>query len=197
MSTTGDRSGGQPGRMAFQRAPDFGSVPQGSEAEKRLREIWEGASGWRGFLTTVDHKKIGLRYIVTAFVFLLMGGAEALVMRLQLAQPNETLLTPEQYAQLFTMHGITMIFLYALPVLSGFANFLWPLMLGSRDMAFPRLNALSYWVFLFAGIFASLEYNRGPNIDVYSLGMVLLGISTTVGAVNFVVTLFRMRAVGM
>ncbi|WP_433696081.1 cytochrome c oxidase subunit I [Paraburkholderia phenoliruptrix] len=218
MSTTGDRSVGQPGRMAFQRAPDFGSVAQGSEAEKRLREIWEGASGWRGFLTTVDHKKIGLRYIVTAFVFLLMGGAEALVMRLQLAQPNETLLTPEQYAQLFTMHGITMIFLYALPVLSGFANFLWPLMLGSRDMAFPRLNALSYWAFLFAGIFlyssfplgeapnagwfnyvpfASLEYNRGPNIDVYSLGMVLLGISTTVGAVNFVVTLFRMRAVGM
>jgi len=218
MAVTGDRSVVQSHRVAFRREPEFGSVPKGSEEEKRLLELWEGESGWRGFITTVDHKKIGLRYIVTAFVFLLLGGIEALLMRLQLAQPNETLLTPGQYAELFTMHGITMIFLYALPVLSGFANFLWPLMLGSRDMAFPRLNALSYWVFLFAGIFlycsfplgqapnagwfnyvplSSLEYSRGPNIDVYSLGMVLLGISTTVGAVNFVVTLFRMRAVGM
>ncbi|TCF97724.1 cytochrome c oxidase subunit I [Paraburkholderia strydomiana] len=218
MSATGDQSVGQSDRVVFERSPEFGRVPEGSAAEQRLHEIWEGESGWRGFFTTVDHKKIGLRYIVTAFLFLLLGGAEALVMRLQLAQPNQSLLSPEAYAQLFTMHGITMIFLYALPVLSGFSNFLWPLMLGSRDMAFPRLNALSYWVFLFAGLFlycsfplgeapnagwfnyvpfSSLEYNRGPNIDVYSLGMVLLGISTTVGAVNFVVTLFRMRAVGM
>ncbi|MFM0418806.1 cytochrome c oxidase subunit I [Paraburkholderia aromaticivorans] len=218
MSATGDQGVGLSGREPFRRQPECGSVPPGSHAEERLREIWEGKPGWRGFLTTVDHKKIGLRYIVTAFVFLLLGGVEALLMRLQLARPNETLLTPEQYGQLFTMHGVTMIFLYASPVLSGFANFLWPLMLGSRDMAFPRLNALSYWVFVFAGLFlycsfplgqapdagwfnyvpfSSLEYNRGPNIDVYALGMVLLGISTTVGAVNFVVTLFRMRAVGM
>lgn len=139
-------------------------------------------------------------------------------MRLQLARPDQTLLTPEQYSQLFTMHGVTMIFLYSLPILSGFSNYLWPLMLGSRDMAFPRLNALSYWIFLVAGIFlyasfplgeapnagwfnyvpfAGLEYNTGPNIDVYALGMVLLGISTTVGAINFIVTLFRMRAPGM
>jgi cytochrome c oxidase subunit 1/cytochrome c oxidase subunit I+III len=166
----------------------------------------------------VDHKVIGLRYIVTAFFFLLVGGIEALVMRLQLAGPNLTLLTPEQYNQLFTMHGVTMIFLYALPILSGFSNYLWPLMLGSRDMTFPRLNALSYWIFLFAGIFmyASFPlgqapnagwfnyvpysgpiYNTGPNIDVFALGMVLLGISTTVGSVNFVVTLFKMRAPGM
>lgn len=218
MSTTPERSVIQNARVAFRREPEIGRVEQGSEAEKRLREIWETEPGWRGFFTTVDHKKIGLRYIVTAFVFLLLGGIEALIMRLQLAQPNQSLLTPEQYAQLFTMHGVTMIFLYALPVLSGFSNFLWPLMLGSRDMAFPRLNALSYWVYVFAGIFlycsfplgqapnagwfnyvplSSLDYNNGPNIDVYALGMVLLGISTTVGAVNFVVTLFRMRAVGM
>lgn len=111
-----------------------------------------------------------------------------------------------------------MIFLYSLPILSGFSNYLWPLMLGARDMAFPRLNALSYWIFLFAGIFlyssfflgeapnggwfnyvplTGLEFNTGPNIDVYALGMVLLGISTTVGSINFVVTLFRMRAPGM
>ncbi|CAH2919068.1 MAG: Cytochrome c oxidase polypeptide I (EC / Cytochrome c oxidase polypeptide III (EC [uncultured Paraburkholderia sp.] len=151
-------------------------------------------------------------------MFLLMGGVEALIMRVQLARPNATVLTPEQYNQLFTMHGVTMIFLYALPVLSGFSNYLWPLVLGARDMAFPRLNALSYWIFLFAGIFlfasfptgqapdagwfnytplSGLEYSTGPNIDVYALGMVLLGISTTVGSMNFVVTLLRMRAPGM
>ena len=218
MATTGEQDVGQSRAVLFYRRPQIGSAPEGSQEEERLRETWEGASGLRGFLTTVDHKKIGRRYIVTAFIFLLMGGVEALLMRLQLARPNETLLTPGEYAQLFTMHGVTMIFLYALPVLSGFANFLWPLMLGSRDMAFPRLNAFSYWVFLFAGVFlyssfplgeapnagwfnyvplSSLEYNTGPNIDVYALGMVLLGISTTVGAVNFIVTLFRMRAPGM
>jgi cytochrome c oxidase subunit 1/cytochrome c oxidase subunit I+III len=200
------------------RVPEFGRAPLGSDAEKRLASLWETKPGWRGWLSTVDHKEIGLRYLVTAFIFLLMGGVEALIMRVQLARPNQTLLTPEQYNQLFTMHGVTMIFLYSLPILSGFSNYLWPLLLGSRDMAFPRLNALSYWMFLFAGIFlyvsfplgqapnagwfnyvpvSSLEFNTGPNIDVYALGMVLLGISTTVGSINFVVTLFRMRAPGM
>jgi len=204
--------------ISLSRVPEIGSAPIGSAAEIHLAELWESAPGWRGWLSTVDHKTIGLRYLVTAFIFLLMGGVEALIMRLQLARPEQTLLTPEHYSQLFTMHGVTMIFLYSLPVLSGFSNYLWPLMLGSRDMAFPRLNALSYWVFLFAGIFlyasfplgeapnagwfnyvpfSGLEYNTGPNIDVYALGMVLLGISTTVGAINFIVTLFRLRAPGM
>lgn len=200
------------------RVAEMGCVPIGSEAEARLHALWESAPGWRGWFSTVDHKEIGLRYLVTAFIFLLMGGVEALIMRVQLARPDQTLLTPEQYSQLFTMHGVTMIFLYSLPILSGFSNYLWPLMLGARDMAFPRLNALSYWIFLFAGIFlyssfpmgqapnagwfnyvpfAGLEYNSGPNIDVYALGMVLLGISTTIGSINFIVTLFRMRAPGM
>ena len=202
----------------FSRVPETGVAPLDAATCERLHALWETEPGWRGWLSTVDHKTIGLRYLVTAFVFLLLGGAEALVMRAQLARPNETLLTPEQYNQLFTMHGVTMIFLYALPVLSGFSNYLWPLVLGSRDMAFARLNALSYWLFLGAGLFlyasfplgeapnagwfnyvplASGDYDPGPNIDVYALGMVLLGISTTVGAVNFVVTLFRMRAPGM
>ncbi len=183
-----------------------------------LTRIWETAPGVRGWFTTVDHKIIGKRYLVTAFAFLLLGGLEALGLRAQLAQPGQHLLGPEAYNQLFTMHGVTMIFLYALPVLSGFSNYLWPLMLGSRDMAFPRLNALSYWVFLFSGLFlyasfvlglapdagwfnyvpyTSKPYNPGPNIDIYALGMIVLGISTTVGAANFVVTLFRTRAPGM
>ena len=200
------------------RVPDLGDAPPGSAHERALAALWESAPGWRGWLGTVDHKRIGLRYIVTAFAFLLLGGVEALVMRIQLARPNATLLTPAQYDALFTMHGVTMIFLYALPVLSGFANYLWPLMLGSRDMAFPRLNAFSYWAFLFAGLFlyasfplgavpdggwfnyvplTSLDYSAGANIDLYALGMILLGISTTGGAANFVVTLLRMRAHGM
>jgi cytochrome c oxidase subunit I+III len=102
------------------RFPESGSVPPGSARQKRLAEIWEAPPSWRGWLSTVDHKSIGLRYLVTAFVFLLMGGVEALIMRVQLARPDATVLTPEQYSQLFTMHGVTMIFLYARPVLSVF-----------------------------------------------------------------------------
>lgn len=208
----------RPRGARLSRVPETGLPPLDAATERRLKAIWETRPGWRGWLSSVDHKTIGIRYLVTAFVFLLLGGTEALIMRAQLARPNETLLTPQQYDQLFTMHGVTMIFLYALPVLSGFSNYLWPLVLGSRDMAFPRLNALSYWVFLGAGILlyasfprgqganagwfnyvplASATYDPGPNIDVYALGMVLLGISTTVGAANFVITFLRMRATGM
>ena len=188
------------------------------EIQERLQKIWETTPGLKGWLTTVDHKIIGIRYLITAFAFLLLGGVESLVMRVQLAHANQHVLTPDQYNQLFTMHGITMIFLYALPVLSGFSNYIWPLLLGSRDMAFPRLNALSYWIFLFSGLFiytsfivgdgpnsgwfnyvpyASLSYNPGQGIDFYALGMILLGISTTVGSINFIVTLFHTRAPGM
>jgi cytochrome c oxidase subunit I len=198
------------------RVPTVGTD---SEAHaKRLLELWESERGLKGFLTTVDHKEIGKRYIVTAFIFLALGGIEALIMRLQLAGPNLKLLTPEQYDQLFSTHGMTMIFLYAGPVLSGFSNYLWPLLIGSRDMAFPRVNALSYWIYLASGIFmyvgflsgngpndgwfnyvpyASRDYNPGMNEDFYSLGMVFFGISTTVGAANFIVTAMRARAPGM
>src|SRR3569623_3417108 len=145
---------------------------------------------------------------------LVLGGVEALEIRLQLAGPDLSLLTPEQYNQLFSTHGMTMIFLYAFPILSGFSNFLWPLLLGSRDMAFPRLNALSYWIYLAAAVFmyagflvgagpndgwfnyvpyAEKQFNPGINQDIYALGMVLLGISTTVGSANFVVSLMRLR----
>jgi cytochrome c oxidase subunit I+III len=204
--------------VRYQRMPTVTTASYDSPVATRLAEIWETRPGIAGWFSTVDHKEIGKRYIVTAFVFLLLGGIEALVFRLQLARPEQHLLTPEQYDQLFTMHGISMIFLYASPVLSGFSNYLWPLLLGARDMALPRLNAFSYWVYLAAGIFiyvsfllgvapnagwfnyvpyASRPYNPGPNIDFYALGMILLGISTTVGAVNFIVTTFRTRAPGM
>ncbi len=158
---------------------------------QRLQRSWEGPSGFRGVISTVDHKTIGKRYLVTAFVFLILGGLEASAMRAQLALPNEHMLSPEQYNQLFSVHGVTMIFLYAAPILSGFSNYIWPLMLGSRDMAFPRLNALSYWIFLGAGIFiyssvlvgqmpnagwfdyvpyAERAYDPARNIDFYALG---------------------------
>ena len=185
---------------------------------RKLLGIWETAPGLYGWLASVDHKTIGIRYLCTAFFFLVIGGIEALVMRAQLAQPDLKLLSPDAYNQLFSMHGTTMMFLYALPMLSGFSNYLWPLMLGSRDMAFPRLNALSYWVFLLAGVFlyvsfpmgqapnggwfayvpnTNLQYDPGINMDVFSLGLIFLGISTVVGSANFIVTLLRCRAPGM
>ena len=188
------------------------------EHEARLSSLWETPPGIKGFFSSVDHKEIGIRYIVTAFVMLALGGIEALVIRLQLAGPNLSLLTPDEYNQFFSTHGMTMIFLYAAPILSGFSNYLWPLLLGSRDMAFPRLNALSYWIYLAAALFlyagfltgngpndgwfnyvpyASRDFNPGLNQDFYALGMVFLGISTSVGSANFVVTFFRTRAPGM
>ncbi|HEX3882122.1 MAG TPA: cytochrome c oxidase subunit I [Stellaceae bacterium] len=186
--------------------------------EEKLERMWESPPGLRGWLSTVDHKEIGIMYLVTAFAFLVAGGLEALVIRLQLAGPNQHLVTPEQYNELFSMHGTTMIFWYSFPILSGFSNYFWPLLLGSRDMAFPRVNAFSYWVFLASGLFlycsflvgaapndgwfnyppyASREYNPGPNIDFYLLGLIFFGISLTAGGINFVVTTLRTRCPGM
>jgi cytochrome c oxidase subunit 1/cytochrome c oxidase subunit I+III len=200
------------------RVPVITRETYGSPVAERLEQIWKTRPGFLGWLSSVDHKQIGRRYLVTAFAFLIIGGIEALIMRIQLAHSEQHLLTPEQYNQLFTMHGMTMIFLYALPILSGFSNFLWPLLLGSRDMAFPRMNAFSYWVFLFSGIFlyasfpightpdagwfnyvpyTSRKYDPGLGIDIYALGMVLYGVSTTVGSINFVVSMLRTKAPGM
>ena len=203
-------------RVADFRTPAVGT--DSVEHQARLTRLWETEPGIKGFFGTVDHKEIGLRYIVTAFMLLVLGGIEALIMRVQLATPGATFLTPEAYNQLFSTHGMTMIFLYASPILSGFSNYLWPLLMGSRDMAFPRLNAFSYWVylasaaFMYAGFltgngpndgwfnyvpYALSEFNPGLNQDYYALGMVFLGISVTVGAANFIVTAARTRAPGM
>ena len=185
---------------------------------ERLDAQWATPHTVYGWFATVDHKKIGIRYLVTAFVFLLLGGIEAALMRAQLARPNGHLLSPEAYDQLFTMHGTTMIFWYASPILSGFGNYLVPLLIGSRDMAFPRLNAFSYWSFVLSGLFVYASflagaaphggwfayvpytgpsYSPGLNMDFYALALLFLTISTTVGAINFVVTIFTMRAPGM
>ncbi len=184
----------------------------------RLDREWETPHNLFGVLATVDHKTIGKRYLVTAFVFLILGGLEAAAMRAQLSGADKRLLSPEAYNQLFSIHGVTMIFLYASPILSGFANYIWPLLIGSRDMAFPRLNALSFWIFLLSGLFiyssvlvgqvpdrgwfayaplTESQYAPGLNMDFYALGLTFLGLSTTVGAINFIVTFFKLRAPGM
>jgi Cytochrome C and Quinol oxidase polypeptide I len=121
----------------YERTPEIAVRDYESVEAHRLEGLWETKPGLYGWLSTVDHKEIGIRYIVTAFLFLLAGGIEALIFRLQLAGPELRLLTPEQYDELFTMHGITMILWYAFPVLTGFSVFLQPLIIGSRDMAFP------------------------------------------------------------
>ena len=185
---------------------------------ERLERIWSSPRTLYGALTSVDHKKIGLRYLATAFVFLLLGGLEAGAMRAQLARPETRLLSPEAYDQLFSMHGTTMIFWYASPILSGFSNYLVPLMLGARDMAFPRLNAFSYWTFLLSGLFiyasalggvmphggwfayvpyTNAQYSPQLNMDFYALALLFLTISSTAGAINFIVTILKTRCPGM
>jgi cytochrome c oxidase subunit I+III len=183
-----------------------------------IETVWRDAPGLVGFLTSVDHKKIGMRYIYTAFVFFFLAGVQALVMRVQLSAPEQHLLNAQSYNQLFTMHGTSMIFLFNTPVLAGFGNYLLPLQLGTRDMAFPRLNAFSYWIFVLAGTFmytgefighapdggwfgyvplTARAFSPGVNLDFWGLGVVFVGISTTVGAINFIVSIFKMRAPGM
>src|SRR4051812_21601011 len=120
----------------------------------RLERIWEERPGLLGWLTTVDHKRIGLLYFFTTLAFFAAGGIEALLMRSQLAGPNRKVLSPEAYDQAMTMHGVTMIFFFIVPMgIGAFGNYLIPLMIGARDMAFPRMNALSYWLFLGSGLF--------------------------------------------
>ena len=190
----------------------------GREEVERLVPGLLEAPGLKTFLTTVDHKKIGTRYLVTSFAFFLAAGVEALAMRTQLARPEAGAIGPDLYNKLFSMHGITMIFLFVTPMLNGFGNYLVPLQIGSRDMAFPRLNAFSYWVFLGSGLFlyssllvgyapndgwfnytplSEKAYTEGLNIDYYNLGLLFLTISSTAGAINFIVTIFKLRAPGM
>jgi cytochrome c oxidase subunit I len=173
--------------------------------------------GWLQWLTTTDHKKIGILYLFTTFLFFILGGIEALIMRLQLAQPDNTLVDAGAYNGLVTVHGTTMIFLFMVPVLAGFGNYLVPLMIGARDMAFPRLNALSYWLLLFGGIAFYCSFFWEPpqagwtmypplsddaflpsgGVDAWIFMIHLTGLSSIIGAINFVATIHNMRAPGM
>ena len=191
---------------------------------KRFSETYIGQ-----WITTVDHKKIGIMYIYTAFFFFLVGGLEALLVRTQLAVPNGKVLDAATYNEVFTMHGTTMIFLFVMPMLTGLGNYVVPLMIGARDMAFPRMNAFGYWIVLFGGLFLSASFlfgappdagwfsyaplteavcnstvlsnavqcTPGLNMDFWALGILMLGISSIAGSLNFVVTIFKMRAPGM
>ena len=123
------------------------------------------ASGWRAWVFTVDHKKIGIMYGAVAMFWFLWGGIEALLIRAQLFTPNGTVLTAEQYNQIFTMHGTTMVFLVVMPLAAAFANYIVPLQIGARDVAFPRMNALGLWIFVFGGIFLNLSWFLGGGPD--------------------------------
>ena len=173
-------------------------------------------TGFWSWFTTVDHKKIGILYGISSFLFFIIGGVEALLIRSQLAKPSNTVLNAEQYNQIFTMHGLTMIFLFVMPMSAAFFNYLIPLMIGARDVAFPRLNALSFWVFLLGALFLNSSWFLGgapdggwfayaPNsttdpgngMTFYALGLLITGIASTVGAINLAVTVINMRAPGM
>jgi len=180
-------------------------------------KVQQESRGWTSWLTTTDHKKIGIMYIVTSFAFFMIGGVEALMIRLQLGVPDNTLVTPTVYNQLFTMHGTTMVFLFVVPMMAGFGNYFVPLMIGARDMAFPRLNALSFWLFVagaivfYASIFwtppeagwtsvvplANSTFSPSGGQDAWIYLIHLTGLSSLVGAINFYVTIVNMRAKGM
>ncbi len=175
-------------------------------------------SGLWSWLTTVDHKRIGILYLYTALFYLLVGGLEATLIRTQLAKPNLSIVSADFYNQLFTMHGTTMVFLVVMPLSAAFFNYLIPLQIGARDVAFPRLNAFSYWVYALGGLFITLPifwglapdggwfgyaplsgptYGGGYNMDFWVIGLQILGISSLAAAFNFITTIINMRAPGM
>ena len=178
----------------------------------RLRSrIWS-------WVTTTDHKRIGILYGVSAFAFFLVGGLEALIMRLQLASSDNSVVSAETFNELFTMHGTTMVFLAVMPLSAAFFNFVVPLQIGARDVAFPRLNAFSYWVFLLGGLFmnvsflvgaapnagwfgyanlTSTQFSPGLHVDFWAIGLQVLGIASIAAGINFIVTIVNLRAPGM
>ncbi len=167
------------------------------------------------WITTVDHKKIGIMYMVTAFICFLIGGILALVIRTELAAPGLQFVTAEQYNSVFGLHAINMIFLFVMPMFTGLGNYIVPIQLGAADMAFPRVNALSFWIFLGGAILIEMSFlfggsptgwtlyaplsTRAPEtgVDLLAMGLVLTGIASVLGAINFIATIFKMRAPGM
>ena len=201
----------QPLAIGTGRAPEARS-PLGVFARPKTK------TGWRSWITTVDHKKIGIMYGAAALVFFLVGGIEALLIRIQLARPDGSLLSADTYNQIYTMHGVTMIFLVAMPMGAAFSNYFIPLQIGARDVAFPRLNAFSFWCFLAGGLFLNsswlfgggadggwfgyapntgVAYSPGHGMDFYALGLQITGIASLVGAINLITTVLNMRTKGM
>lgn len=189
-------------------------VPELDEALPAPRES-EGLLSW---VASVDHKQIGIMYLIATGIFFCIGGLEALLMRIQLATPNNHFLSPEAYNQIFTLHGTTMVFLVVMPLLIGIGNYLVPLMIGARDMAFPRLNALSFWLLVFGGLllyysflgggapaagwfsYAPLSegpFSRNAGLDYWCLGLLVTGVGTVATGINFIVTILTLRAPGM
>ncbi|WP_082190648.1 cytochrome c oxidase subunit I [Bradyrhizobium pachyrhizi] len=204
--------------MAVEQKEMRDDALHGLQLATRLEGIWRTPSGLMGALMSVDHKIIGRRYIVTAFAFLVLGGLLAILMRIQLAGAEQRLLSPDLYNQVFTMHGSTMMFLFAVPVMEAFAVYLVPLMVGTRNIAFPRLNAFSYWMFLFGGCFLwiSFAFNVGPDVgwfaytplsslqftpskraDVWAQMITFTEVAALAVAVEIIVTVFKQRAPGM
>ncbi len=199
------------------------ALPSGSAAADEAPSLGvfgrpKTTTGWRAWVTTVDHKKIGIMYGAGSIFFLIIGGIEALFIRMQLWAPNGTILSADAYNQVFTMHGTTMVFLAVMPLGAAFANYLMPLQIGARDVAFPRINAFSFWCFLFGGLFLNTSwilgggadggwFNYAPNngvlfspshgIDFWNLGLIITGIASLTGAVNLIVTVLNLRAPGM
>jgi cytochrome c oxidase subunit 1 len=192
--------------------------PVAVDEREAIARVWAEPSGLLGWLERVDHKTIAIRYIVTAMAFFVLAGIEAAVMRLQLAWPENTIIGPDLYNQIFTVHGSTMMFLFAVPVMEAFALYLVPLMVGTRTVAFPRLNAYGYWIYLAGGLFLYLSFvvNMGPDggwfayvpltgpqfsagkrVDVWAQLVTFTELAALVGAVQIVVTVLKMRAPGM
>jgi cytochrome c oxidase subunit 1 len=198
--------------------PEYAARPLlARRPEISLRGLPERRARWIDWVSTTDHKKIGILYFFATGFFFLVGGVEALLMRIQLGAPDNTFVDQTTYNQLFTLHGTTMIFLVVVPIFAAFANYLVPLMIGSRDVAFPRLNMLSWWLLVFGGavlygsiFFAPPEagwtsyaplsddsFLPGHGIDAWIIALHLVGISSIIGAINFIATIHNMRAPGM
>lgn len=188
------------------------------QSTEQLQRLWQAPIGFIGWLSAVNHKEIGRRYILTGFLFFLLAGLAALLMRIQLMFPENNFLNPEQYNQLFSTHGTTMMFLFAVPIMQGVGLYLVPLMIGTRDVAFPKMNALGYYIFLFAGviIWFSLFLGTAPNggwfaytpltearytpargIDIYSAVITFSEVAALIAAIELIVTICRFRAPGM
>src|SRR3954447_26810042 len=187
-------------------------------AHRSMQELWSPPRTFLGWLCSTNHKDIAMRYIVTAFIFFGCGGILALLMRIQLARPENTFLGPDLYNQIFTTHGTTMMFLFAVPVMEGMGLYLVPLMIGTRNVAFPRLMNFGYYVYLIAGLLlyvallldvgpdmgwfsyvplAGPDYGPGKRVDVWNQMVTMVEISTLAGAVEIITTVFRLRAPGM